>query len=101
MWQQYNGGAHIPISALQPGDTVFFANTYMPGLSHDGIYIGGAQFIHASHERTGVTVSTLYTRYWHAHYVGAPRPWNVLPTRPAVSVWRQRRTRASGQSGGR
>src|SRR5207244_9425466 len=40
MWQQYNGGAHIPMSALQPGDTLFFANTYMPGLSHDGIYIG-------------------------------------------------------------
>ena len=76
MWQQYNGGAHIPMSALQPGDTVFFANTYMPGLSHDGIYIGGGQFIHASDERTGVTVSSLYTSYWQAHYVGATRLWN-------------------------
>src|SRR5262249_13683445 len=52
MWQQYNGGAHIPMNALQPGDTLFFANTYMPGLSHDGIYIGGGQFVHASDERT-------------------------------------------------
>ena len=76
MWQQYNGGAHIPISALQPGDTVFFANTYMPGLSHDGIYIGGGQFIHASDERTGVTISSLYTSYWQSHYVGATRLWN-------------------------
>ena len=76
MWQQYNGGAHIPISALQPGDTVFFANTYMPGLSHDGIYIGGGQFIHASDERTGVTISSLYTGYWQAHYVGATRLWD-------------------------
>jgi cell wall-associated NlpC family hydrolase len=76
MWQQYNGGAHIPMSALQPGDTVFFANTYEPGLSHDGIYIGGGQFIHASDERTGVTISSIYTSYWQAHYVGATRLWN-------------------------
>jgi cell wall-associated NlpC family hydrolase len=75
MWQQYNGGAHVSMNSLQPGDTVFFANTYMPGLSHDGIYIGGGQFIHASDERTGVTVSSLYTGYWQAHYVGATRLW--------------------------
>ena len=76
MWQQYNGGAHIPMSALQPGDTLFFANTYMPGLSHDGIYIGGGQFIHASDERTGVTISSLGSGYWQAHYMGATRLWN-------------------------
>lgn len=76
MWQQYNGGTHVPISALQPGDTVFFANTYMPGLSHDGIYIGGGQFVHASDERTGVTVSSLYSGYWQGHYAGATRLWD-------------------------
>jgi len=76
MWQQYNGGAHIPLSALQPGDTVFFANTYMPGLSHDGIYIGGGQFVHASDERTGVTISSIGSSYWAAHYVGATRLWD-------------------------
>jgi cell wall-associated NlpC family hydrolase len=76
MWQQFNGGAHISINALQPGDTVFFANTYMAGLSHDGIYIGGGQFVHASDERTGVTVSSIYTAYWQGHYAGATRLWN-------------------------
>jgi cell wall-associated NlpC family hydrolase len=75
MWQQYNGGAHIAMNALMPGDTVFFANTYMPGLSHDGIYVGGGQFVHASDESTGVTVSSLYSSYWQAHYVGATRLW--------------------------
>ena len=75
MWQQYNGGAHVPISALQPGDTVFFANTYEPGLSHDGIYIGGGQFVHAADERSGVTVSSMSTSYWQSHYVGATRLW--------------------------
>jgi cell wall-associated NlpC family hydrolase len=76
MWQQYNGGSHISVGALQPGDTVFFANTYMPGLSHDGIYIGNGQFIHASDERTGVTISSMNTSYWQAHYVGATRLWD-------------------------
>lgn len=76
MWQQYNGGAHIPMSALQPGDTVFFANTYMAGLSHDGIYIGGGRFVHASDESTGVTISNLYSSYWQGHYAGATRLWN-------------------------
>jgi peptidoglycan DL-endopeptidase LytE len=76
MWQQYNGGSHVPMNALQPGDTLFFANTYMPGLSHDGIYIGNGQFIHASDERTGVTISSLYTGYWQVHYVGATRLWD-------------------------
>jgi cell wall-associated NlpC family hydrolase len=75
MWQQYNGGGHVSMGALQPGDTVFFANTYEPGLSHDGIYIGGGQFVHASDERTGVTVSSLYSGYWQQHYVGATRLW--------------------------
>jgi peptidoglycan DL-endopeptidase CwlO len=76
MWQQYNGGSHIPISSLQPGDTVFFANTYMPGLSHDGIYIGNGQFIHANDEQTGVTISSMNTAYWTSHYVGATRLWD-------------------------
>jgi cell wall-associated NlpC family hydrolase len=76
MWQQYNGGARIAMNALQPGDTVFFANTYMPGLSHDGIYIGSGQFVHASDERSGVTVSSLWSGYWQAHYVGATRLWD-------------------------
>jgi LysM repeat protein len=75
MWQQYNGGAHIPLGQLQPGDTVFFANTYMPGLSHDGIYLGDGRFVHASDERSGVTISSLSSGYWASRYVGATRLW--------------------------
>jgi cell wall-associated NlpC family hydrolase len=76
MWQQYNGGARIPVEQLLPGDTVFFANTYMPGLSHDGIYIGNGQFIHASDPGTGVTISCMGSSYWRSRYVGATRLWN-------------------------
>ena len=34
--------ATVPISVPQPGDLVFFANTYHPGISHVGIYIATA-----------------------------------------------------------
>src|SRR5262249_18829313 len=73
MWGQYNAGAHPSRGDLQPGDIVFFQNTYMSGLSHNGIYIGGGQFIHASDERVGVTISSLNDAYWSAHWFGATR----------------------------
>ncbi|MPZ15997.1 MAG: peptidase, partial [Chloroflexi bacterium] len=60
---------------LQPGDIVFFENTYMPGLSHNGIYIGGDQFIHAADPSTGVTVSSLSSSYWASRWFGATRVW--------------------------
>ena len=72
---QLSGGPRISKDALQPGDTVFFANTYMPGLSHVGIYIGGGRFIHASDELTGVTISSLSDGYWRVRYLGATRLW--------------------------
>jgi len=73
LWGQMNGGPRVSRDQLQPGDSVFFANTYMPGLSHAGIYIGGGRFIHASDERTGVTISNLSDGYWGPRYIGASR----------------------------
>ncbi len=73
MMGQYSAGPHIPQSALQPGDIVFFSNTYMPGLSHNGIYIGGGKFIHASDETTGVVITSLSQPYWASRYSGATR----------------------------
>lgn len=73
MMGQYTAGPHIPRDALQPGDIVFFSNTYMPGLSHNGIYIGNGKFIHASHPGVGVVVSSLSEPYWASRYSGATR----------------------------
>lgn len=73
IWGQYNAGAHPSRSELQAGDIVFFQNTYMAGLSHNGIYVGNGQFIHASDERSGVKISSLSDSYWSSRWFGATR----------------------------
>jgi LysM repeat protein len=50
------------ISNPQIGDLVFFANTYKPGISHMGIYLGNNNFIHAGGDR--VQITSLSDPYW-------------------------------------
>ena len=70
-WLSGPGTKVYKMSALQPGDLVFFRNPrYANGkaCSHVGLYIGNNQIIHASSSRTGVIISSLssgsYTRYF-------------------------------------
>jgi cell wall-associated NlpC family hydrolase len=74
MRTQLNTGTRISAADLQPGDLLFWQNTYKRGLSHVGIYIGGGKFVHAANERSGVLVSSMNTAYWASRYVGAARP---------------------------
>jgi len=72
-WTQVSAGASVSRNSLQPGDLVFFQNTYEAGLSHVGIYIGNNQFIHAENESTGVRISDLNSSYYSSRWYGAVR----------------------------
>jgi cell wall-associated NlpC family hydrolase len=73
MHVQYDMGSPVRRNALQPGDLVFFKNTFERGMSHTGIYIGNGQFIHAENESTGVRISDLDSDYYSSRWYGAVR----------------------------
>jgi cell wall-associated NlpC family hydrolase len=68
------GAAISDPAELQPGDIVFFVNTYRRGISHVGIYIGGGNVVQALTPGRGVGVASLTERYWSSRYYGAIRP---------------------------
>ncbi|MEJ1517731.1 NlpC/P60 family protein [Bacillus cereus] len=67
----YNHGTYVERNNLQPGDVVFFKNTYRPGISHLGVYIGNNEFVHAGDN--GVQKSSLDNSYFAPRYAGAKR----------------------------
>ena len=64
---QYGYGSPVSRSNLQPGDLVFFN-----GLGHNGIYIGGNQFIHSPHTGDVVKISSI-TGWYADTWVGGRR----------------------------
>ena len=59
------------VSSPQPGDLVFFSNTYKAGISHMGIYIGNGSFIHAGGDRVQINKVTDY--YWRDKFTSYNR----------------------------
>jgi cell wall-associated NlpC family hydrolase/nucleoid-associated protein YgaU len=73
MFSQNAYGTRVSSDNLQPGDIVFQQNTYQPGLSHAGIYIGNGKFINAANPSVGVVISDLWDGYWGPRYHSAVR----------------------------
>ena len=71
---QFEVGAGVPRGQEQPGDLVFF-ETYCPGPSHVGVYLGRNQFIHASSGAGYITIGDLRDEYFANRYLGAKRNW--------------------------
>ncbi|MGG0669646.1 C40 family peptidase [Sporosarcina koreensis] len=54
------------VSKPEPGDLVFFQNTYRKGISHVGIYIGNNKFVHAGGKESQVV--SLNNSYWKSKF---------------------------------
>ncbi|WOV88240.1 NlpC/P60 family protein [Sporosarcina oncorhynchi] len=54
------------VSNPQPGDLVFFKNTYRTGISHVGIYVGNNKFVHAGGKKSQVV--SLNNSYWKTKF---------------------------------
>lgn len=70
---QFRMGCVVSREELQPGDLVFFRNTYKPGISHVGIFIGNGQFVHAASSRRAVSVDRLDSPYFDRRFAGGRR----------------------------
>jgi len=66
--EQYDAVTHIPLSAMQPGDLVFWSDG--SGISHVAIYIGNGDVVHAPNTGSTVRIQAI----WDNGLVGAGRP---------------------------
>lgn len=74
------------LSALVPGDLVFFANSPSQPVSHVAIYAGEGRMIHASGRGRAVRVDDLHTEggRWYATHMVAARRILAAEEAPAV-----------------
>lgn len=71
--EQSGYGPYVSYGNLQPGDVIFFTNTYYSWetITHVGIYIGDGNFIHCCNR--GVTINNLSESYYGSRYYSAAR----------------------------
>ena len=82
--EQWYAGPHIPKDQLQPGDLVFFAyNLNDPSsIHHVGIYVGEDTMIDSPH--TGAVIR--FDSINESDYIGASRPYSVVPQWPTAAA---------------
>ena len=63
--------AHVSPAEAEPGDLIFFQNTYpTPGASHVGIYVGNDMMIHCGDP---IQYTNISSSYWQQHLLGFGR----------------------------
>ena len=74
--QQYAATASISREQLLPGDLVFFSRTYADPhdwITHVGIYIGDGMQINAPTTGQVVSIQSVFTGFWGAHFASGAR----------------------------
>jgi murein DD-endopeptidase len=71
---QQQAARHVALTALEPGDLVFF-HLHGRSADHVGIYAGGGRFIHAPRAGRKVSYAQLRADYYARHVLGAGRFW--------------------------
>ncbi len=72
---QSRAGAAVKAADLEVGDAIFFSDPDGT-IVHEGIYVGGGQFVHAPADGGVVTTSSLYEPEYAQAYAGARRYWD-------------------------
>jgi cell wall-associated NlpC family hydrolase len=69
---QSRAGAAVKAADLEVGDAIFFSDPDGT-IVHEGLYVGGGQFVHAPLDGGVVTTSSLYEERYAQAYAGARR----------------------------
>lgn len=80
---QFLRGCAVAREELAAGDLVFFRGPRGRGVSHVGVYVGSAHFIHAG--RHGVAIASMLAPHWARRFAGARRLIEVASD-PAVDA---------------
>jgi cell wall-associated NlpC family hydrolase len=72
---QFDLATPIDRSQLQPGDLLFYAQTYPSSdwITHVGIYVGNGQMINAPTDGDVVRTMPAFDGFWGDHFAGAGR----------------------------
>lgn len=70
---QWDATERITEAEAQPGSLVFFHDTYIAGISHVGIWLGGGRMLNAPTDGQVVSIMDATTGYWRQHLAGFGR----------------------------